>query len=401
MSMTETQKHYPYLEWYLPFYLLLGQYRIGIFPVGTLGLLFVAILMAWRRDWKIKRPVVDASVTLFFLYVVFNDLTSALLGRSALGPSVNRILSYSATFLLAMVVTDGEMNEETLFRAWKTASIFYFAGLLYQMVCLYGLGRSIAPISLMPGVYLRGDEGYLLNRPSSFFAEPALFSTAILPFAFLALKRGSYSWAVIVTLAVLASTSTVGIVLSFILWGLAFFNTSLKTGRKLLVLVCIAAVAGVFLRSGLFSSGLAKLEQVLDGGSTVSSRILCGFETIGSMKPVQWIFGTTYNDVNDYIRENLGLFASDSPVFLYFSRKGTVFINTFCMLIFKYGVVGLAIFLGMFFKRLRAPQYGAKPLLVMSLAGTLAQSMLLNSLFFMIVMIMLLYDNEKKCRRGA
>jgi hypothetical protein len=258
---------------------------------------------------------------------------------------------------------------------------------------VYVLGQGVTPISIIPGYDLRSEQ--VLLRPSAFFAEPASFVVALLPLEFLALKREDYKWAIVTTGLILASTSTVGYVLSLVLWGLNIFRKDTRWTAKLLFILLVILGIRLVTTLSIFSSGVDKLVDAMSGGNTFLSRVVSGFEVIRTMNPIQMIFGTTYNEVGNYISANITNFISTSVVIRRF-KLGKTFINTFCGLIFSYGLIGLFLYLWIFYQRLKKRNYEAKPYLIMILVSIFAQSRFLNSSFFMDLMIILMYDNKTK-----
>lgn len=193
---------------------------------------------------------------------------------------------------------------------------------------------------------------------------------------------------------ILASTSTVGVVLSAVLWLTVLGSNKVKFKSKAVIAVFIAVICTAFFTLNIFSGGNEKLKEVLDGESTVNSRIVVGFDTIATMDPVKLIFGENYNDPNAYVRDNNGLLRPDSPVKEYIKDGGHIFLNSFCQLIFYYGILGLIVYLWTYFKRLKTKNYGAKAYIIMLLTAIFAQTSVLNVIYFVNITILMLYDNE-------
>ena len=128
------------------------------------------------------------------------------------------MIEYIVIYFLVFIICSQSLDEDRLFKVWKIAGVIYALGLLIQVIQIYFLGQRIAPISIIPGYELRTEGNIAQLRPSSFFAEPASFVIAMLPLEFLSIKRKDYKWAVFTTISILLSASTVGIILSVILW---------------------------------------------------------------------------------------------------------------------------------------------------------------------------------------
>lgn len=382
------------IENYLPFYIMLAPYKFGIIDLGTIGLIICAFLMLLRENGRIIFKKSQAVFFTFLGYAIIKNIFNLFLGDNSFDTIFNKVTAFTVIFILCIFVTAFDFDEDALFKAYKFAGVIFSLGLIYQLIKLYAFGAQVTPISIIPGYVLRGEVAEESLRPSSFFSEPASYVTAMMPLEFLSLKKLDYKWAGFSTVMILASTSTVGVVLSAVLWLTVLGSNKVKFKSKAVIAVFIAVICTAFFTLNIFSGGNEKLKEVLDGESTVNSRIVVGFDTIATMDPIKLIFGENYNDQNSYIRENIGLIRPDSPVKEYIKDGGHIFLNTFCRLIFDYGIIGLIIFLYIYIKRLRTPNYGAKPFIIMSLIAIFAQSSLLNSIFFMNIMLLMLYDTK-------
>lgn len=382
------------IEYYLPFYIMLAPYKFGIIDLGTIGLIICAFLMLLRENGRIIFKKSQAVFFAFLGYAIIKNIFNLFLGDNSFDTIFNKVVSFTVQFLLCIFVSSFGFNEKALFRAYKFAGVIFSVGLIYQLIKLNAFGAQVTPISIIPGYILRGEAAEESVRPSSFFAEPEWFVSAMLPLEFLSLKRLDYKWAVFSTVMILASTSTVGVVLSAVLWLTVLGSNKVKFKSKAVITVFIAVICTAFFTLNIFSGGNEKLKEVLDGKSTVNSRIVVGFDTIATMDPVKLIFGENYNDQNTYIRENIGFLRPDSPVKDYIKDGGHIFLNSFCQLIFYYGIFGLIIYLWAFLKRLKKKNYGAKSYIIMLLIAIFAQTSVLNVIYFVNITILMLYDNE-------
>lgn len=388
---TRSRGHY--IEIFLPFYLLLSQYSFSAVNIGMLGLAIVAVVTIVNNGFKFTWHREYREFLVFLIYVLFKDIMNIVFGSSEVSAQINRILEYLMVYVLVFLVCRKSFCEDTLYKTWKFAGFIYSAGLLYHLVMISILGKSILPIAILPGSFISNEQFYLpMMRPESFFVEPTGFAGALLPLEFLALKRKDYKVAVLSTLFIFASTSTVGVVLSAVLWGCTLLSAGISRVKKVGLMLLGGLLCVAFISLPMFEESLEKVLDAAKGGSTVGSRILCGFEVVGTQTPLSLITGTSFNEVKDYIELNISKFSEDSMVMLYYKHKGTVFLNTFSQLIFKYGIIGLLLFLQIFVSRLKNKRYEAKAFIAMYLVSIFAQSALLNALFFETITIILLYS---------
>ena len=389
--MNKNTNYNTLIEYYLPFFLLLSQYKIGLATIGEMGLILLALIHIVKNNFQLAFKKNIWAICLLG-YVIFRSLINCIFHIEELNFTFNSCLQWLVMFISVLCLTNKVFDEEKLYKIWKKAGAFFSLGLFYQLISIYVLGTYVGPISLIPGYVLRANEVSL--RPSSFFAEPASFTCAMLPLVFMALKKKDYKWALGATLMVIATTSTVAIILTSVLWLLAFLQKG--EGLKNRLIFIIAIIVGILVIGNLsiFASSIGKLTTVLEGGSTVGSRIICGFDTIMTMNILEWIFGTTFNDVTAYILQNIYLFSASSPVLLYMSAHGQIFLNTFCLIVFKYGLLGLLLYWNTIYSRLFKTNYEAKAYLIMMLVSIFGQSKFFNAIFFMELMLILLYDRK-------
>ena len=396
---TRSRGHY--IEIFLPFYLLLSQYSFSFFNIGMLGLAIVAVVTIVNNGFKFTWHREYREFLVFLIYVLFKDIMNIVFGSSEVSAQINRILEYLMVYVLVFFVCRKSFCEDTLYKTWKFAGFIYSAGLLYHLVIIYICGKAVLPISILPSCFMNNEQFYsYIMRPESFFVEPASFVTAMMPLEFLALKRKDYKVAVFSTLFICASTSTVGIVLSFVLWGCILFSSNMSMTKKMTFVLLGALLGAGFIGLPIFDAALVKLMDVAKGGSTVGSRILCGFEVIATQSPVQLVIGTFFNEVKDYIAFNITKFDSNSMAMLYYRVKGTVFMNSFAQIIFKYGVIGLLLFLRIFVSKLKSKRFEAKPFIIMYLTLIFAQTALLNAHFFEVMIITILYSFKENFEKA-
>ena len=385
-----------YIEYFLPFMMLLAPYKFGPVTVDAVGLMMIALFVLSRNKWRVRIQNEYRPFLYFLLYIVIRDLARMLLGPDPLQTQVNRMVDYLAKYVMVLIICNSEFDEDKLYSTWKIAGTIFSIGLFYHIMQLYFFGQRIVPISLIPGYLIRPDAGIASGRPCSFFPEPASFASAMLPLVFLALKKSNLKVALISTIVILASTSTVGIILSIVLWSVTFLQRDLRKRTKVLMLFATIGIIYVFANLDLFEASFSKLLLAAQGGSTFGSRVRGSFEIVGAETWLEKIFGTNYNDVNSFIATHSSLFDPISIVQIYWrGGEGNVFLNTFGQLFFGYGLVGFLLYINPLIGCLRKRTYQAKAFVIMVLVAMFGQTMLLNSYYFMNILIIILFSKTK------
>ncbi len=376
----------------LPFFQLFAQYKFGI-SIGFCLLMVVAVLQILNNPGKVQFPLKFVPFLVFLGYVFVRDGFRALLGPDSMQAEINRMCEYVVMFFLVFVVCSKSFDENLLYKFWKIAGVIFTLGILYHVVQIYVFGHKISPISIIPGYVLRMDDFLNQFRPCSFFAEPAAFTNSMLPLLFLALKRNDFKWAVFCTISILLSTSTVGVFLSMVLWLTTFVlnHTSLK--KRITAIFFVVLITFMFLNLDIFSVAQSKFFEVTDGESTFGSRVLVGLELVRNMSFLDLPFGSTYSSPGHFVTDNLDSLSGCETLLKYWKNQ-RLFLNTFSKLMFQYGIVGLVLFLLPMIRYLKQKNYEAKAFVIMMCIAIFGQSILLNSYFFVWIMIFMLYDNK-------
>lgn len=380
-----------YLEHFLPFWTLLSGYMfggVGFDLVVLLGLAFIALK---RHNFKLCLRSEYKIYFIFWIYIMIKDIMSVIIGQSDSSVAFHRFIVYSIQFALIYIVCNDGFDEEELYKVWKIAGIIYVVGLLIQLVQIVVFKQGVTGISLIPGYSFSNTNEPL--RPRSFFSEPASFVIAMIPLQFLSLKRNDFKWSVFTTIAIALSTSSVGIVLSMVLWLYYLLKSNVSPVKKIALIV--VAVIGVvaYLNLPLFGASLVKFQQALNGGNSFNMRITLGLDLIKAMDKKYIAFGTLYNEAFDYLKDNLSRFSKFGTTLYYYQfGREIYFINGFAQIIFRYGIVGFVLFFNIFRKKILSRKYEACALAIIFFVQGFFDTTLLNSYFFMIMTLLLCYD---------
>lgn len=381
------------VEYILPFFILISQYSFGILNLGTLLLLIIGIILTAKKSGKLQFPAYYKPFMAFLVYILIRDLFRMVLGPDAFQIQINRMIEYLIIYFLVFLVCTQDFSEDILYKVWKIAGVIFTAGLVVQVVQIYILGHRIAPISIIPGYTLRTVDSIAQTRPSSFFSEPAAFVNAIIPLEFLSLRRKNFKWAVFVTVAILLSGSTVGVILSIVLWTLELLSRDNSLWKRIIILVIALVIIAIFTNLDVFDISFTKFLQVIGGESTFGSRVQIGMEVIRRQSLFEIICGTNYNDVATFVTNRNASF-SNSIIVMSYWRSGRLFLNTFSRLIFQYGIIGLMLFLNPLVLYLKQQKYKAKMLIIMFFVAIFGQSVLLNTYYYVWIILFLLYEKD-------
>jgi len=191
-------------------------------------------------------------------------------------------------------------------------------------------------------------------------------------------------------MAIFLSTSTTGILLSFLLW--LAFSVFTAMSRKEKILIMTLVISFVLLLALLSVFTFAK-EKLVTTNIEESFRLGYGFRILSTMPKNQWLFGVPYSSVASYITDSGNVPASwyDTRI-PYFS-----FVNSFCQNFIEYGLIGTILYLNLFFALYRCGNKGIRPLLLAAFASIWGESVSFGSGIFMIQFaVMIALDKNKE-----
>jgi len=341
------------LEILIPFFGVLAPYKIASIPLPAFLLLIIVFVQLLHTGGTLHLSRRLIPFVIFWGYTVLRDIFHMLFSVSVpVSSQLNRLIENTVLYLLIFVTCSHGVDENALFRWWKIAGVIFGLGMLYHVFQLLVLDQNIRPISIIPGYDISHDAGMDYDRPCSFFSEPASYIQSMMPLLFLSLKRKDFLWSALATFLIVVSTSTVGVLLCAVLW-VAFIMLEKKSAKVTFLFLCFITIfVFLFLNLSIFSASLEKAQEVSSGESTWGSRVEGPFQIIGAMPWSDRILGSPILDTTEFVRLNIGKFPRDSSPYRYLLENRTMFLNTICLLIYRYGFVGLGLFLYTFMGKL-------------------------------------------------
>lgn len=284
--------------------------RIGLYVLLTVGVCFIVTDVCTFDDFK---RIYEKIVLLLSLIVIVQFLIYTFTGRATM-----------------MLVPGLELNYRTF------SSTEYSAETLSRLS--YGW----------------------LYRPCSLFLEPAHHAQYVMPWLFLELlsidtsEKKNIRNCLIVSIGLLLTASSLGVLGCVIAWIMAFIRWSSKLNRKAFVRNIffggvIVALAVVFLRipSVQFYFRMKMEEMTADnwGSNSFTMRMIRGFACFADFDFIDKIFGCGYGNILQYITtQNIST--------IYDGRMGDLsYMNGAATLLCGYGVLGTVYYVYVFFVR--------------------------------------------------
>lgn len=307
---------------------ILMGFMLGPFPLSVLIWLILIVLTIFRN--KGIKTMNFRPLSFFVVYWALHQLVLLVITDVNFNLIISQIIYFAAVYFLYP-----SLNVNKLRGAMNLVAIIAILGLLYQWVDLLR-GNMIHPLEI-PGLTMEYEyrSELLTLRPSSFFMEPAAYvSFMVCPLAFALIDR-KYLWAGLIILTIFLTTSTTGIVLSFILLFVSLFSKRRVSISSIIIVLILGGGMFYALRTfDAFEGGIEKLENT---EASTNVRLSQGPRVVASMKSDELIFGVPYSTAYDYCKSG-----RMTDVLIY---GESVYMSTFWDMILCYGIVGLALYL--------------------------------------------------------
>ena len=184
------------------------------------------------------------------------------------------------------------------------------------------------------------EEGF---RPTSFYWEPAAFVTYMMVPLFLSLFERKFTWTVIIMASMFFSTSTTGITMSLLMLIVYVLTQDIRIRTKVAVVLLTGVFVWLLFTSEIFSAGMEKISET-DIEST--SRTINGPAMVFNMPFMDLLIGMPAANPYDYLIS--GGFHSNEIIV----KENSIFVSTFWLVLAKFGVIGLALFLSLYIRPL-------------------------------------------------
>lgn len=376
-------KEFPILELSIPLTYIFSQYYIGgtTMPLGMVMTLFALAIHTLAHP--ITKIAVYKPLIILYSFMLVHDCLRLLFAPLAAG----QIIVYSIITVL-IIYSTSSINEEKLYKIWSAIGILVMIGIAYQSLRVYIYHTPISMINLFPFLETSTVKATALSlRPCSVFLESASYCSWITPLLYLALKRKSMGFAVIISISMLLSTSAIGMLMLFFCWGytLLFQNNGMNKGiRFVSVLFVILAFIYALFNVGIFSSSLGRLYQLQNelmyGGGSSYRRLIAGYKIYGELPFFSKLFGIPYQTVQQLLLSG----AVDYTKY-YISKMSNDFgyVNTISRCMIIYGAFGLLIFAFFIVRALKDIDSKHRLLLVLIIISMFTQSAFFNNIFLL------------------
>ena len=366
------------IELFFALLLILSSYGFMGIPLGIVlwGLLFLILFFKRKRvDIPTFRPLI-----VLIVYVLAHDFLYLFIANGRFFAYLSQIFVFGC-MIMAVKVFDIDRLKGSL----NLVAVICIIGLLYQWTIIAS-GGEIRPIQL-PFLDMAEERLEIFSvRPSSFFMEPAAYvAFMFIPLAF-ALADKKFIWVVIIVLSEFLTTSTTGVITSFIMIITYVLTQKISWKTRIFSVLIMAGMVYSLVYAEEFQMGVEKLETT---DAETNTRLVQGPYIFSTMKASEMVFGAQYHDAYDYY---LAGRAPDASV-----KSEQVFVSTIWIMILKYGFVGLILYL-MFFYKIVKKQRKTLSLVVCIVATMFSSGYGVGAIFAYlgIALILMLYNKNKE-----
>ena len=339
------------LELLLAFFPILIAYTIVGLPLGIV-LCALVVFILFLKNQKLyllkKNPL-----SFFLFFMLLHDFIVLCLLKTAQGVFINSVIGQLA-YLVAAIEFGNSVNFKKFRGSINWVTLLCMAGMVYHyLLALKGSTFSPLQLPFLPTQDSTNRMFWEVDRPTSFFMEPQSYvSFMMIPF-FLALDEKKILWTATIAITIFMSSSTTGLVEAFLMF---ILSSILNSGGKkkwlssIIIIMIGTSLLLLLVKSGLFEQGIKRIEHK-SANVEEEIRLVQGPLIVSTMNISDWPLGAPYANAYQYCVDR-GL---SSQVVVY--SENDVYIPTFWMILLRYGIIGLFLYLNMFwyyYKRSKA-----------------------------------------------
>lgn len=322
------------LELMLAFYPIIMGYSYGPFPMSVLWLLLMDVIAIMRHKGILHYRL----MVIVFAFVLFHEVAVLFIDnfmKSHVNVFLTLVIFLASIFIIAPALDYKKLKSSIYLIAYVVCG-----GIIYHFILLLS-GSYISPIPL-PFLPAPDESSRLfedMNRPCSFFWEPASFVTYMLIPLFISLMDKDWKFMLFFVFCIFLSTSTNGIILAPVMIIVYATMGRQKITTKAFIMIALIGMGFWLFNSSLFEGGTAKLEGT---DFTQNVRVSNGPWLVSQMPTNHIILGVPAYSADQYLSD--GYVTGDR-----IGERASFFLSDFWRVLVLYGVFGLFLHLLLFF----------------------------------------------------
>jgi hypothetical protein len=362
------------IEILLPCSIILSSYNLfGIcMTYWILGIYAVFRIFFYKDRFYINKQLV-----IFLSFVSVNQVLLAIFKQGDSVIILKNLLEAILTTGVVIIISN-TIRKDHIYKPYVFIGGIAMVGIFIQSFQVYVLGDSVVPIQIFPNLLGETPQWSRYEaRPMSFFVEPQAYATFILPLLFMCLEKKNIRFAALITFSIMLCTSSLGIMMSAILWIMYIVISKLSIGKKLSVVLILAIFTVLLTQTSIFKYSFNKITTIdIDNNVRLSQ----GFEILLQMPVKDVITGIGEGTITDYIDEQ-GIWLE--RMLLTTNPLKWSYVTTISGSLIYYGLFGAALLCWMQFKMLRNKKSGMFTLALAIVALSFGQGILFNAWYIL------------------
>lgn len=321
------------IELYFATLLIFSAYSFNGIPLQVILWCLLLVFLLTKKNCKknVFRPLAILAV-----YILIHDFVYLFVANGNVNAFIMQIV-YFGCMIMAINVFDINKLKGSL----NVIAIISMIGLLYQWGII-AAGGGVHPIEIP---FLDMEKNRLESfsvRPSSFFMEPAAYVEFMyIPLMFSLIDK-KFIWTAIIIISEFLTTSTTGLLTSFIMLIAYIFTQKMSIKIRLFTLLLGGAMLFSLTHVEAFKGSTEKLDNT-DVETNV--RLTQGPYVVSTMNREEIICGAPYSSAYQYCS------SGRAPYVMYYGKE--VYMSTAWRLILIYGFIGLYLYLLFYYKIIR------------------------------------------------
>ena len=312
------------IELYFATLLIFSAYSFNGIPLQVILWCLLLVFLLTKKNCKknVFRPLAILAV-----YILIHDFVYLFVANGNVNAFIMQIV-YFGCMIMAINVFDINKLKGSL----NVIAIISMIGLLYQWGII-AAGGGVHPIEIP---FLDMEKNRLESfsvRPSSFFMEPAAYVEFMyIPLMFSLIDK-KFIWTAIIIISEFLTTSTTGLLTSFIMLIAYIFTQKMSIKIRLFTLLLGGAMLFSLKHVEAFKGSTEKLDNT-DVETNV--RLTQGPYVVSTMNREEIICGAPYSSAYQYCS------SGRAPYVMYYGKE--VYMSTAWRLILIYGFIGLYLY---------------------------------------------------------
>lgn len=181
-----------------------------------------------------KKINFNMCIVSFFIILEIQQLLVTVIYRYSIEIYIKNMINI---FLIILTVSISALcvNTNKMIKIYSYLGAITTLAIYTQTILHYLLHSPIAPIVILPRLFIVAENWTALGRASGFFSEPQVYCTYMLPLLMILLYQKKYKLAIFITTGFLLSTSSLGIGMAFLLWLYTLLSSKSPTVMKIMI----------------------------------------------------------------------------------------------------------------------------------------------------------------------